>query len=112
MYSDQTIKIGGSGMAKRAAEVPAWVVLDPFSGTPYYRQLYEGVRAEILSGRLPVGEDDPEASRRAAERGVGAPPVPLYGTPHEGRGGLMLGYAAVGGAGIRQGVRRLAEALE
>jgi GntR family transcriptional regulator/MocR family aminotransferase len=65
-----------------------------------------------LVGRLPVGEDDREASHRAAERGVEAPPVSLYGTPREGRGGLLLGYAAVGEAEIRQGVRRLAEALE
>lgn len=70
MYSDQTIKIGGSGVAKRAAEVPAWVVLDPSSGTPYYRQLYEGMRAEILSGRLPARARLPSTRAVAAEVGV------------------------------------------
>ncbi len=65
-----------------------------------------------LVGRLPANRDDREASRRAAERGVEAPPVSLYGRPPGGRGGLLLGYAAVGEDGIRQGVRRLAGALE
>ncbi|QIN85306.1 aminotransferase class I/II-fold pyridoxal phosphate-dependent enzyme [Rubrobacter tropicus] len=65
-----------------------------------------------LVGRLPAGKDDREASRRAAGRGVEAPAISLYGKPSDGRGGLMLGYAAVDEAGIRQGVRRLAQALE
>lgn len=65
-----------------------------------------------LVGRLPTGEDDREASRRANGRGVEAPAVSLYGETADGRGGLLLGYAAVGEAGIRDGVRRLAEALE
>jgi GntR family transcriptional regulator / MocR family aminotransferase len=64
-----------------------------------------------LIGNLPAGEDDLEASRRAARMGVEAPAVSLYGeTPEESRG-LLLGYAAVGEAEIRAGVRRLAEAL-
>lgn len=65
-----------------------------------------------LVGRLPAGKDDREASRDAARRGVEAPAISLYGNPSDGRGGLMLGYAAVDEAGIRTGVRRLAEALE
>ena len=56
--------------------------------------------------------DDREASRRANGRGVEAPAVSLYGATVDGSGGLLLGYAAVGEAGIREGVRRLAEALD
>ena len=57
-------------MSKRAAEVPAWVVLDPGSGVPFYRQLYEGVRAGILSGRLPPRTRLPSTRAVAAELGV------------------------------------------
>ncbi len=64
-----------------------------------------------LVGWLPEGADDREASRRAAKQGVEAPPISLYRTHPGGRGGLMLGYAAVDEAGIRDGVRRLAKAL-
>jgi GntR family transcriptional regulator/MocR family aminotransferase len=64
-----------------------------------------------LVGWLPEGEDDREASRRAANRGVEAPPVSLYGAELRVRGGLMLGYAAVAEREMRGGVRRLAEAL-
>ena len=46
-----------------------------------------------LVGRLPAAEDDREASPRAAELGVEAPPISLYGEPPDGRDGLMLGYA-------------------
>ena len=65
-----------------------------------------------LVGWLPPGEDDRKISERAAKRGVEAPAVSLYGAPPHGGGGLLLGYAAVGHAGIREGVRRLAGALE
>ena len=64
-----------------------------------------------LVGWLPPGEDDRKASQRAAERGVEAPAVSLYGGSPDDRGGLLLGYAAFGEAAIREGVRRLAEAL-
>jgi GntR family transcriptional regulator/MocR family aminotransferase len=64
-----------------------------------------------LVGWLPPGEDDGEVSRRAAERGVEAPPVSLYGATPNGSGGLLLGYAAIGEAEIREGVRRFAPAL-
>ena len=64
-----------------------------------------------LVGWLPEGADDREASRRAADLGVEAPPVSLYGSVSGGRGGLMLGYAAVGDREMRGGVRRLASAL-
>jgi GntR family transcriptional regulator/MocR family aminotransferase len=64
-----------------------------------------------LVGWLPEGTDDREAPRRAAVLGVEAPPVSLYGSVPGERGGLMLGYAAVGEAEMRDGVRRLAKAL-
>ncbi len=64
-----------------------------------------------LVGWLPPEENDAEASRRAAGHGVEAPAVSLYGETADGRGGLLLGYAAVGDAEIRDGVRRLAAAL-
>jgi GntR family transcriptional regulator / MocR family aminotransferase len=64
-----------------------------------------------LVGWLPEVVDDMEASRLAAGQGVEAPPISLYRTRPEGRGGLMLGYAAVDEAGIREGVRLLAQAL-
>ena len=65
-----------------------------------------------LVGWLPEGVDDREASRLAAMQGVEAPPVSLYKTRPDGQGGLMLGYAAVDEAGIREGVRGLANALQ
>jgi GntR family transcriptional regulator/MocR family aminotransferase len=70
MHFDQTTKRGGSLVSKRAVEVPAWVVLDRLSGTPFYRQLYEGMRAEILSGRLPARARLPSTRAVAAELGV------------------------------------------
>jgi GntR family transcriptional regulator/MocR family aminotransferase len=65
-----------------------------------------------LVGWLPDGTDDEKASQRAARQGVEAPPVSLYRTHESVRGGLMLGYAAVDEARTRDGVRRLARALE
>ena len=64
-----------------------------------------------LVGWLPQGGDDREASRRATDLGVEAPPVSLYGSLPRERGGLMLGYAAFGEEKMRGGVRRLAAAL-
>jgi GntR family transcriptional regulator / MocR family aminotransferase len=57
-------------VAKRAAELAAYIALDPASGTPFYRQLYEGVRAEIPSGRLPVRVRLPSTRAMAAGLGV------------------------------------------
>jgi GntR family transcriptional regulator/MocR family aminotransferase len=64
-----------------------------------------------LVGWLPDRTDDREAMRRAAARGVEAIALSMYGIEPPARGGLLLGYAAVGEAGIRAGVRRLAAAL-
>lgn len=61
-----------------------------------------------LVGELPEGVDDREASRLAAQAGIEAPAISVYGG---GNGGLMLGYAAVGVEEIEAAVRRLAEAL-
>ncbi len=64
-----------------------------------------------LVGWLPADADDREASRRAEAGGVEANALSLYGIEPLRRGGLLLGYAAVDEAGIRDGVRRLAAAL-
>ena len=64
-----------------------------------------------LVGWLPEGVDDVEASRRAAAFGVGAPPLSTYSLRPLRRGGLLLGFTAVGEKEIRHGVQRLAKAL-
>jgi GntR family transcriptional regulator/MocR family aminotransferase len=63
-------------------------------------------------GWLPAGVDDAEASHQAAAHGVEAPPLSSYSLEPLRRGGLLLGYTAVGEPEIREGVRRLAKALE
>jgi GntR family transcriptional regulator / MocR family aminotransferase len=62
-------------------------------------------------GWLPEGVDDAEASRRAAAHGVDTPPLSMYSLRPFRRGGLLLGYTAVGEKDIREGVQRLANAL-
>lgn len=57
-------------MAKRAVGVPPWVSLDGSSGRPLHRQLYEGLRAGILSGRLPARARLPSTRTLAGELGV------------------------------------------
>jgi GntR family transcriptional regulator/MocR family aminotransferase len=47
----------------------------------------------------------------AAERGVGVYPLGRSRLRAQGRAGLLLGYAAIDEAGIREGVRRLALAI-
>jgi GntR family transcriptional regulator/MocR family aminotransferase len=64
-----------------------------------------------MVGWLPAGMDDRAASRRAAAHGVDAPPLSAYAIEPRPRGGLLLGYAAVGEREIVEGVRRLAAAL-
>jgi GntR family transcriptional regulator/MocR family aminotransferase len=80
-----------------------------------------------LIGWLPEGVSDATASLRAAERGVDAMPLSAFRaepasakaaatetTTSAGaivQGGLALGYAATAPRQIREGVRRLAEAL-
>lgn len=49
--------------------------------------------------------------RRAAAAGVGVYPIAPYYLRPPGRAGLLLGYAALGEAEIRAGIRRLASVL-
>jgi GntR family transcriptional regulator/MocR family aminotransferase len=61
---------------------------------------------------LPKGSSDGDASRRAAEAGVSAPPLSAY--YHDSaaaRPGLLLGYPCVNGRRIQEGARRLAAAM-
>ena len=64
-----------------------------------------------LVGWLPEGTDAREASRRAAARGVETAPLEAYCIEASLRPGLLLGYAAFSEEAIREGARRLAEAL-
>src|SRR5262249_3304745 len=64
-----------------------------------------------LFGWLADGLDDRRVSEAARAVGVEAPPLAGYRLEPGGRGGLLLGYAAYGVRPIREGVRRLAEAL-
>jgi GntR family transcriptional regulator / MocR family aminotransferase len=64
-----------------------------------------------LVGWLREGMNDVEASRQATTHGVEAPPLSLYSLQPPRRGGLLLGYTAVGEKEIRDGVQRLAKAL-
>jgi GntR family transcriptional regulator/MocR family aminotransferase len=64
-----------------------------------------------LVGWLPEGADDREAANRAAAKGVEATALSCYGIEPLHRGGLLLGYSAVGEDEIRAGVRRLEAAL-
>ncbi|RIH88211.1 PLP-dependent aminotransferase family protein [Calidithermus roseus] len=62
--------------------------------------------------RLPEGWDDVEVSRRAMLAGVQVFPGRIF-FPGEPSGPfLRLSYAAVGAEGLREGIARLAEALE
>jgi GntR family transcriptional regulator/MocR family aminotransferase len=47
----------------------------PASATPYYRQIYDGYRAAILTGRLRPGERLPSTRALAAELGISRLPV-------------------------------------
>ena len=64
-----------------------------------------------LVGLLPEGVDDREASRKAASRGVKAPPISAFSLGPSMKGGLVLGYAAFGTPEIDEGARALADAL-
>lgn len=58
-------------MPKRAAAVPATGIrLDPASGVPRHRQVYERLRDRILSGQLASGVRLPSSRALAAELGV------------------------------------------
>ena len=64
-----------------------------------------------LIGWLPLGMDDKIAAEAAATYEIDVAPLSIYRLQAGGRGGLLLGYAALDEATIRDGVQRLAEAL-
>jgi GntR family transcriptional regulator/MocR family aminotransferase len=64
-----------------------------------------------LTGWLPAGTNDSEASARAMSHGVYAPALSTYYLEAFGPPGLMLGYTGVSEVEISEGVRRLARAL-
>jgi GntR family transcriptional regulator / MocR family aminotransferase len=64
-----------------------------------------------LLGWLPAGVDDLAAAERAGAAGVRVLPLSWLRLEPSERGGLLLGYAAADERAIRDGVRRLAEAL-
>ena len=64
-----------------------------------------------LVGWLPEGIDDAVIAKRAAQAGVDTPALSSYALEPLRRGGLLLGYAAVSEAEIRQGIQRLGAAL-
>ncbi len=58
-------------MPKRSTAVPPWTFyLDRVSPVPYYRQLYEGLREAVLSGRLAPGACLPSTRELASELGL------------------------------------------
>jgi GntR family transcriptional regulator/MocR family aminotransferase len=64
-----------------------------------------------LIGWLPQGVDDNDASEQAARHHVEAAPLSAYSSQPLARGGLTLGYTAVNPKQIKDGARRLAQAL-
>jgi len=65
-----------------------------------------------LTGLLPAGVSDREASLAAEARGVEAQPLSAFHLGPARRAGLVLGYAAYDGREIREGARQLAAALQ
>ncbi len=63
-------------------------------------------------GWLPEGVDDAEAARAALDHGVETQPLSAYALDRLSRGGLLLGYTCTGTREMREGVKRLAQALE
>lgn len=64
-----------------------------------------------LVGWLPKKVNDKEASAKAARYGIEASPLSAYSANPLSRGALVLGYTAVNSKQIRDGVKRLAQAL-
>jgi GntR family transcriptional regulator/MocR family aminotransferase len=62
-------------------------------------------------GWLPPGVNDVHAAVAAAEAGVDVSPLSRYSAAREGRGALLMGYAAFDERAIRSGVGKLARAL-
>src|SRR5205809_1268146 len=57
-------------MTKRSAGVPVTVPIDPRSGATLQRQVYEGLRAAILAGRLRPGRRLPSSRSLAKDLAV------------------------------------------
>jgi GntR family transcriptional regulator / MocR family aminotransferase len=74
-------------------------------------ELHSAEAGMHLVGWLPQGMSDTDISNRAARAGVDAPALSAYALESLGRGGLLLGYAAVDQAEIRQAIQRLGMAL-
>lgn len=64
-----------------------------------------------LVGWLPEGASDKASSESAARHRVKAAPLSAYSLDPLPRGGLVLGYTALNARQIKDGVRRLAQAL-
>ena len=64
-----------------------------------------------LVGWLPQNVDDVIASRAAAAHSVDAPPLSAYSMKASLGPALVMGYTAIGVDEIRDGARRLGEAL-
>jgi GntR family transcriptional regulator/MocR family aminotransferase len=64
-----------------------------------------------LIGWLPLGIDDRDVSRRAAEANLKLAPVSAYCLNQKLRGGLLLGYTAFNERQIKLGVKKLARVL-
>jgi GntR family transcriptional regulator / MocR family aminotransferase len=60
---------------------------------------------------LPTGWSDREASQRAAEAGISAPPLSAYSDRAPARAALLLGYSSVNARRIQEGARRLTAAM-
>jgi GntR family transcriptional regulator/MocR family aminotransferase len=65
-----------------------------------------------LAGWLPPGLHDTRAAELAAQAGVSVTPISKYALEPLPRGGLLFGYAGTEAGAIRDGVRRLARALQ
>ncbi|MFP4227983.1 MAG: PLP-dependent aminotransferase family protein [Salinivenus sp.] len=65
-----------------------------------------------LVGRLPKGVDDAAVSSHLDEHGIIALPLSFYSKHPLSRGGLLLGYGCVSEDEIREGVQRMADALQ
>jgi GntR family transcriptional regulator/MocR family aminotransferase len=65
-----------------------------------------------LIGWIPKGTSDKVASQKAMEHGIIANPLSAYSSKKLPREGLILGYTAFNSEQIRNGVKRLAMALD
>lgn len=74
-------------------------------------EIYAPATGMYLVGWLPEGVDDRTAAQKAREHQVHVLPVSMFAVETTMRGGLVLGYAATNSDDIREGARRLGQAL-